>query len=282
VRISVPWRRRIAIVARVNGRTHSELLGGFLFTRSGPKGKASAAKPAANAAFSLNPLGNICVKIGIAVGTAALETGPFDPEISGSAVVTCLLHLGVDHLRGDLLAKIATALGHDCVAALVKSKINDVTFFNVPQCNEPKGPSGPSDGTPLVVATLSIPTLTGIPIGSSPAAPPSNPSPTPTPPPPPPPPPPPSPSISASKGGHYGCSNCYALNVQVHNFPTGTYTYYCIDNGGSGGSDTVFFSHAVAVTDPNQSTWPGVFCDDNSPYSAYVVIDGVASNRVQF
>ena len=90
------------------------------------------------------------------------------------------------------------------------------------------------------------------------------------------------PSISASKGGHYGCGNCYALNVQVHDFTTGTYTYSCIDNSGPGGSDTVFFSHLVAVTDPNQGTWPGVFCDDNAPYSAYVVINGVASNRVQF
>jgi hypothetical protein len=101
-------------------------------------------------------------------------------------------------------------------------------------------------------------------------------------PPPPPPPPPPGPSITAAKGGPFGCSNCYALNVAVHNFPTGTYTYYCHDNSGPGGTDTIFFQHAVAVTDPNQSTWPGVFCDDNSPYNAYVVIDGVASNHVQF
>jgi hypothetical protein len=79
-------------------------------------------------------------------------------------------------------------------------------------------------------------------------------------------PPPAGASISASQGGQYGCSNCSALNIQVHNFPTGTYTYYCHDNSGPGGSDTVFYSHAVSVTDPNQGTWPGVFCDDNAPY----------------
>jgi hypothetical protein len=99
---------------------------------------------------------------------------------------------------------------------------------------------------------------------------------------PPQPPPPPSASISASKGSHYGCSNCFALNIQVHNFPTGTYTYYCHDNSGPGGSDVVFYSHAVSVTDPNQGTWPGVFCDDNAPYNAYLVMNGVTSNHVQF
>lgn len=103
-------------------------------------------------------------------------------------------------------------------------------------------------------------------------------------PPPPPPPatPPAQPSITASLGGQYGCANCSALNIAVHNFPVGTYTYYCHDNSGSGGSDTIFYSHAVAVTDPNQSTWPGVFCDDNSPYAAYLVMDGVTSNVVSF
>lgn len=103
-----------------------------------------------------------------------------------------------------------------------------------------------------------------------------------SPPPPPPPPPPPAASISAAEGGRYGCSNCYALNIEVHNFPTGTYTYYCHDNSGPGGSDVVFYQHAVTVNDPNQGTWPGVFCDDNSPYVAYLVMNGVTSNSVQF
>lgn len=75
----------------------------------------------------------------------------------------------------------------------------------------------------------------------------------------PPPPPPPQASITASLGGVFGCGSCHALNIAVSNFPTGTFTYYCHDNSGPGGSDTVFFSHAVSVTDPNQSTWPGVF-----------------------
>jgi hypothetical protein len=94
--------------------------------------------------------------------------------------------------------------------------------------------------------------------------------------------PPAQPSITASIGGQYGCGNCSALNIAVHNFPTGTYTYYCHDNSGSGGSDAVFYSHQVSVTDPNQSTWPGVFCDDNAPYTAYLVMDGVTSNSVAF
>lgn len=98
--------------------------------------------------------------------------------------------------------------------------------------------------------------------------------------PPPPPPPPPQPSISASKGGYY--DGGYTLNVAVHNFPTGTFTYYCHDNSGPGGSDVVFYSHAVSVTDPNQSSWPGVFCYDSAPYVAYLVMDGYRSNNVQF
>jgi hypothetical protein len=89
-------------------------------------------------------------------------------------------------------------------------------------------------------------------------------------------------SITASKGGHYGCGNCYALNIAVHNFPSGTYTYTCHDNSGPGGSDTGYYSHAVTVTDPNQGTWPGVFCDDNAPYVAYLTMAGVTSNSVQF
>jgi hypothetical protein len=70
--------------------------------------------------------------------------------------------------------------------------------------------------------------------------------------------------------------------MQVHNFPTGTYTYYCHDNSGPGGSDTVYFSHAVAVIDPNESSWPGIFCYDSAPYMSYLVMDGIASNGVQF
>jgi hypothetical protein len=98
----------------------------------------------------------------------------------------------------------------------------------------------------------------------------------------PPPPPPPAASITASLGGTYGCGVCHALNVAVRNFPTGTYTYTCHDNSGPGGSDSAFYSHAVSITDPNQSGWPGVFCYDSAPYSAYVVINGVSSNRVQY
>jgi hypothetical protein len=96
------------------------------------------------------------------------------------------------------------------------------------------------------------------------------------------PPPPPPASITPSLGGIYGCGSCHALNIAVHNFPTGTYTYYCHDNSGPGGSDTVFFSHAVSVTDPNQSSWPGVFCYDSAPYTEYLVMNGVTSNSVSF
>ncbi len=92
--------------------------------------------------------------------------------------------------------------------------------------------------------------------------------------------PPPSPSISASKGGPD--RGGYDLNIQVNNFPTGTFTYYCHDNSGPGGSDIIFYEHAVSVTDPNQGTWPGVFCFDSAPYVAYLVMNNVTSNSVQF
>jgi hypothetical protein len=94
--------------------------------------------------------------------------------------------------------------------------------------------------------------------------------------------PPPAPSITASIGGGYGCASCNALNITVHDFPTGTYTYECHDNSGPGGGDSRFYSHAVSVTDPNQSTWPGVFCYDSAPYTAYLVMNGVRSNSVTF
>jgi hypothetical protein len=94
------------------------------------------------------------------------------------------------------------------------------------------------------------------------------------------PPPPPPPSITASKGGPF--HGGFALNIQVHNFPLGTFVYACHDNSGPGGSDTVYFSHAVEVTDPSQGTWPGVFCFDSAPFVSYLVMDGVRSNSVQF
>jgi hypothetical protein len=92
----------------------------------------------------------------------------------------------------------------------------------------------------------------------------------------------PQPSISASRGGVYGCSVCHSLDIAVHNFPTGTYTYYCHDNSGSSGSDVIFYSNTVTVSDPNQSSWSGVFCFDSAPYVAYLVMNNVRSNAVQF
>jgi hypothetical protein len=95
-----------------------------------------------------------------------------------------------------------------------------------------------------------------------------------------PPPPPPPPSITAEKGGPF--RGGYELDAQVHNFPLGTFIYSCHDNSGPGGSEVVYFSHAVEVTNPNQSTWPGVFCYDSAPYVSYLEMDGVRSNSVQF
>ncbi len=91
---------------------------------------------------------------------------------------------------------------------------------------------------------------------------------------------PPPPSITAEKGGPF--SGGFALDAQVHNFPLGTFIYSCHDNSGPGGSEIVYFSHAVEVTNPNQSTWPGVFCYDSAPYVSYLEMDGVRSNSVQF
>ena len=85
------------------------------------------------------------------------------------------------------------------------------------------------------------------------------------------------PSITASKGAaNSGCSGCYNLNVAVHNFPTGTFTYRCYDQTGN------FYTNTVTITNPNQSSWPGVFCYDSHPYDAYIVIDGYKSNTVDF
>jgi hypothetical protein len=93
-------------------------------------------------------------------------------------------------------------------------------------------------------------------------------------------PPAPTPSISAAKGGAY--QGGYTLDIAVHDFQTGTFSYDCHDNSGSGGNDTVFYSNTVTVSDANQSTWPGVFCYDSAPYTAYLVMNGVRSNDVGF
>jgi hypothetical protein len=92
--------------------------------------------------------------------------------------------------------------------------------------------------------------------------------------------PPPPPTITAEKGGPF--RGGFELDAQVHNFPLGTFIYSCHDNSGPGGSEIVYFSHAVEVTNPNQSTWPGVFCYDSAPYVSYLEMDGVRSNSVQF
>jgi len=94
-------------------------------------------------------------------------------------------------------------------------------------------------------------------------------------------PPPPTPQIHASNGGSNG-AGAYYLNISVSNFPTGTYWYYCHDNGGPGGSDVIFESKQVSVNNPNQSTWPGAFCWETSGLTAYLVMDGYTSNPVAF
>ena len=69
VDISVPWRRRVKVVAYARGRRRVELIGGILFAHDASKAIASVAGTVrGHAAISLNPLGNVCVKIGIAVG----------------------------------------------------------------------------------------------------------------------------------------------------------------------------------------------------------------------
>lgn len=91
--------------------------------------------------------------------------------------------------------------------------------------------------------------------------------------------PPPPPSIGLSVGPYHG-GGAYDFSVQVHNFPTGRFRYYCYDN--EHGPFEVFYTNEVTVTEPNQSSWPGQFCWDTAPYVAYLVMDGVQSNSVQF
>lgn len=91
--------------------------------------------------------------------------------------------------------------------------------------------------------------------------------------------PPPSPSISLSVGPYHG-NGAYDFAVQVHNFPTGRFRYYCYDN--EHGPFEVFYTNEVTVTEPNKSSWPGQFCWDTAPYVAYLVMDGVQSNSAQF
>jgi hypothetical protein len=58
------------------------------------------------------------------------------------------------------------------------------------------------------------------------------------------------------------------LDAQVHNFPLGTFIYSCHDNSGPGGSEIVYFSHAVEVTNPSQSTLCGA-ADQEIPLSPF-------------
>ena len=226
------------------------------------------------------------------------------------AVIDCLIQYEISRVTGDVAKRIEIALGvapcaapggyldlftKSCVASSPGDSGPSTIPIAPPAATQPLTVGPPVPGSLQVGPSPVIQGGSAAPVqgGSSPASgsgPPLTSPPT-TPPtvapvattsPPPPPPPPPAPSISAVKGGVYGCGVCHTLDVAVHNFPTGTFTYYCHDNSGPAGSDTVFFSHAVAVTDANQGTWPGVFCYDSAPYVAYVVINGVRSNSVQF
>jgi hypothetical protein len=232
-------------------------------------------------------------------GTNVWLTG--GPSLSGTAKLSSAIGMqaGVGvakganvHVEADFGPELDWASGHSCdlvynvgslsAGVTVLGKTLNTPSFTPLHLSLWSG----CDPTPPPTTTTpsTTPTTTTTPSSTPSATPP--PATTPTTPPPTttttPSQPQPAPSISASLGGVYGCGSCHALNVQVHDFPTGTFTYACHDNSGPGGSDTVFYSHALSITDPNQGTWPGVFCYDSAPYSAYVVIDNVASNHVQY
>jgi len=68
---------------------------------------------------------------------------------------------------------------------------------------------------------------------------------------------------------------CHTLNFQVHNFPVGSYTWQCLDNG------SVYYtsSATIHITDPNQSfvgnsqSW----CENTNSQTA-IRIDGITSS----
>ena len=207
------------------------------------------------------------LSIGLSVGGRLGVTGTAGPEIdtaasfstNGTSGTACASVVG--YLKADLTAN-ASVFVKSWSWSLFSGEFDRTKLYS--HCATTAGGTGGSSGAPIGGGTgTGGPGGGGTGGGGTPS-------------------PPAGASISASQGGQYGCGSCSALNIQVHDFPTGTYTYYCHDNSGAGGSDTVFYSHPVTVTSADQSTWPGVFCDDSPPFTAYLVMDGVRSNSVTF
>lgn len=187
IRISVPWHRRIKIELHVRHRVISKLIGGVLFPRVTARHGSNA--PQARAALlGLSP-GDVCVGITLGIeGLGALVTDGLDLTLTGETVSECLVAAGRRLVTGAALEELAKAIGAECLAEVIKTVdrtdglVEASLLGTLPHCNEPSGPSGPSDGTPLVVATLTPPTLHGIPLGTPTPKPTSNPpTPTPTP-----------------------------------------------------------------------------------------------------
>jgi len=97
--------------------------------------------------------------------------------------------------------------------------------------------------------------------------------------------PPPPPTITSWDGGvgktqPGTCTgSCHTLNFQVHNFPTGKYTWQCLQNSGQ-----VYYSSSatISITDPNQSFSGNAlsYCE-NTNTSTAIRLNGVTSSYTQ-
>ena len=161
IKINVPWHGKLYVVTRNNASSHSVArpLGGLLvrLRRAGHK---------AQAASLLDLAAEICV-----------EVGPDGAEfLDGALVFACLdVVLADNHSHSTpeipktVAMQIAKQISSDCATAVAQFGSSvPTTVFKEAVCNPLRGQAiGPSNGTPLVVVTLTPPTLHGTPIGNS-------------------------------------------------------------------------------------------------------------------
>lgn len=81
--------------------------------------------------LSRNPDGRTDELVSLTLGTVARVLGPQTFDVPTESKDWAAIHTAV-------WRRIAAGLGHDCLAALIDSKLNVVkaSFFDLPQCNE--------------------------------------------------------------------------------------------------------------------------------------------------
>lgn len=269
-RLDASWRGRLYVRVRsTNGRR--------VVTR--PLAGIFAASPSshsqAHAAGLLQAAGDFCI-----------DTDHTDPELLDDPdfAFLCLAALAVQAKEPPSAAvityaqaeNIAEEVGYDCVAHIKRFQnlggYVPIIAFKDSACKRTPEATGPSDGTPLVIATLTVPQPTGVPIGPSPKPAPTGSAPTPAPT------TPTSPTPLSGASISLAWSSAYPswVSMTLSGFAPGEYNYTC--NFASGGDAT----YPVTITGDPETVDNGATCfDTESGDFVWVTIDSVSSNTLQ-